>query len=459
MLRESEIASGVDSSAQTTATCNVDSTTQTTSTSTADAFTQTAPLDDNLPSPTTSSLMTAAQPPSTLVTATTTSGPVSQDESFPLASHRRRHSLPAQPTAPQLTPQPLLSHPGPRRPTATSQPSTATNSATTTSKTTSRAPSSSQTTSRAASSTHIASPAQETYHQAVNYADRLSTAPPTALHAKCVVYPTDELCRPPHRQRRHRTLPTPPQLVPQPPVVHPESIAAATSSSTCLSTTAVSPALPHSEPWPTALKRRNTLPEPSEHPQALPHSPCSPQDGRKRPVSPPSASYTPTVSLMTLSTPFHTPRPLPRPSSPPVHSSSPLLDPKRAVSPPPARFNWADDAASLPTAPSSHPRDISALRTGRIQPFRTLRRRTRRRRVPPHSFIPSRQSLPPFLLQSQPLITRRHPSGIGPGKPTVIVPHGTPASAPPVSKLDWVQDPRLVNLSQALCALGWTPPC
>jgi hypothetical protein len=38
---------------------------------------------------------------------------------------------------------------------------------------------------------------------------------------------------------------------------------------------------------------------------------------------------------------------------------------------------------------------------------------------------------------------------------------GTPAPAPPapVLNLDWDSDPRLVDLSRALQALGWTPPC
>jgi hypothetical protein len=60
-------------------------------------------------------------------------------------------------------------------------------------------------------------------------------------------------------------------------------------------------------------------------------------------------------------------------------------------------------------------------------------------------------------------ITRRHPSGIGPGKPIITVPFGiAPAPiplAPLVPKLNWDQDPRLVDLSCALRALGWTPPC
>jgi hypothetical protein len=62
-------------------------------------------------------------------------------------------------------------------------------------------------------------------------------------------------------------------------------------------------------------------------------------------------------------------------------------------------------------------------------------------------------------------VTWCHPSSIGPGKPVSTVPFGTlastpaPAPVPPVPVFDWDQDPRLANLSSALCALGWTPPC
>jgi hypothetical protein len=122
----------------------------------------------------------------------------------------------------------------------------------------------------------------------------------------------------------------------------------------------------------------------------------------------------------------------------------------------------------MPAPPKMYPppRDLLILKTGRVQPFGTLRRRTRRRRAPPQSFS-SRNFLnlaPPSLVLPQPFITQCHPSGIGPGRPVVIVPYGvTPAPpappAPPALKLDWDQDPRLVDLSHALRALGWAPIC
>ncbi|KAF8233270.1 hypothetical protein L208DRAFT_901615 [Tricholoma matsutake] len=62
----------------------------------------------------------------------------------------------------------------------------------------------------------------------------------------------------------------------------------------------------------------------------------------------------------------------------------PVLQPPSLVSPPsshiplsstpvPACFDWADNATSLPTAPSTQPRDLSDLKVGHMQPFRTLR--------------------------------------------------------------------------------------
>jgi hypothetical protein len=57
------------------------------------------------------------------------------------------------------------------------------------------------------------------------------------------------------------------------------------------------------------------------------------------------------------------------------------------------------------------------------------------------------------------MFTRRHPSGIAYGKPVLTIPFGTISAPAPVPKLDWDQDPRLMNLSQALRALGWIPPC
>jgi hypothetical protein len=166
------------------------------------------------------------------------------------------------------------------------------------------------------------------------------------------------------------------------------------------------------------------------------------------------------------------------PSNPPA---TVVLRPPSLVEPPqslvllcppsvPLHFDWAEDAKSLPMTTSSAeaygPRDLSDLRSSQPAPFQNLQRRVRwhrstRRRAPPQCFssqksfhvaLPSHTASPLF-------ITRRHPASIGPGRPVVTIPVGVaPAPAAPALKLDWDQDPHLVNLSQALCALGWTPP-
>jgi hypothetical protein len=237
----------------------------------------------------------------------------------------------------------------------------------------------------------------------------------------------------------------------------------ATSSTTYSLMTVFPPALPCSAPPTTALERQNTPGDPPEHPPDASQPPDMPQTPRNRAVSRPPASCTPAASPTTPSIPRSTPRSPSKPQSTPVHPSSPQPHPKRAVPTLPTRFDWAEDAESLPIpppTPPAPPRDLSGLRSNLLGPFRSLRRRARRRTPP---FILQRReffySVPPP--QPQPFITRRHPSGIGPGRPVVIVPYGvTPAPpAPPALVLNWDQDPRLADLSRALRALGWTPPC
>ena len=240
----------------------------------------------------------------------------------------------------------------------------------------------------------------------------------------------------------------------------------------------------------------------SKQPLAVSQLPHSPPNPHKRLVSPPPMSYTPATLLTTPPMPTEAPCSPLVPFSRHAYPSPPQLSPRRAVSlfpPPPtatdvselplapalrppalveplsspvplcstpqavpARLDWAEDTASMPAPPAMYqpPRDLSTLRTDRVQPFGTLRRRTRQRRTPPF-FLQRRKffySVPPP--QPQAFITRRHPSGIGPGRPVIIVPSGVAPDppAPPALKLDWDQDPRLTDLSHALRALGWTPP-
>jgi flagellar biosynthesis/type III secretory pathway protein FliH len=420
------------------------------------------------------------------------------------------------------TPQPTsltpITHHDPRPNAATSPSTTATVTVATTPKTTTWATSSTQTTTTTSERTTQA--VNDVQRRSTAQQTTLREDEQTCS-SKRVEYSTEPPCRPHHPQRQSRTPPTPPcttQLVPPIPVAYlqpPTNVA--TSSSTRTSTLAVSPALPPSATGTTAQERRDMLPDPSERPHSSFQPPSSPQTPCKRTVSPPTASHTsatsPSMRLSTMANPCILPhsgqqatarkrrntvpdssectRNLSQPPSPPQTprervvspppvssttadaSESPattVLRPPSLVEPPlssvqprltpvPSRFDWAEDAASIPIVPSSYTRDLSSLRTRCLQPFRTLRRR-----APPHFFSQSRKSSYPALplvpqSQVQFFITRRHPSGIGPGKPIITIPFGTTSAPAPVPKLNWDQDPRLVDLSRALRALGWTPPC
>jgi hypothetical protein len=125
------------------------------------------------------------------------------------------------------------------------------------------------------------------------------------------------------------------------------------------------------------------------------------------------------------------------------------------------RFDWAEDAKSIPIVSKPPPRDLSALRSPTPHLFVTLQRRTRQHPVA-HWNYPSRtRTVDWSAMYSRPnIVTHRHPSGIAPGKPIVTIPSGTQPqtkvtqtmSAP---HLDWDGDPRLSDLSCALRALGW----
>ena len=108
-------------------------------------------------------------------------------------------------------------------------------------------------------------------------------------------------------------------------------------------------------------------------------------------------------------------------------------------------FNWADDTEApqtIYTTPTKHPRDLSGLRSSSINPFSSLRRRHRNHRNPPR-FIN-------FRPQSCCHHTFRKPQIYSSSLPT---PHCLSGSQPVL--LNWDQDPRLADLSNALRALGW----
>jgi hypothetical protein len=119
---------------------------------------------------------------------------------------------------------------------------------------------------------------------------------------------------------------------------------------------------------------------------------------------------------------------------------------------PQTRFDWAEDAECIPIV-HKPPRDLSILRSDTHHPFATLRRRQPlRRSLPP--FIGTQYQKPEWTTTYGPIVTHRHPLGVGFGKPR-IPSHTLPQNHPP--KLDWDSDPRLVDLSRALRALGWAP--
>ncbi|KAK7006290.1 hypothetical protein R3P38DRAFT_3037730 [Favolaschia claudopus] len=115
-------------------------------------------------------------------------------------------------------------------------------------------------------------------------------------------------------------------------------------------------------------------------------------------------------------------------------------------------FDWAEDAQGLSThmPPSAPARDLSCLRTGRTQPFASLRRRDRR--APPGKFNSIR-------MKTHAGPTKNH-SQYRTTVPTRSQARTVPTSSAffrvrPPPHLDWDHDPRLQDLSRALSALGW----
>jgi hypothetical protein len=133
----------------------------------------------------------------------------------------------------------------------------------------------------------------------------------------------------------------------------------------------------------------------------------------------------------------------------------------------PMPFSWAEDAASIPIVsslkPTLAPRDFSALQSKSKKPFDTLQRRhyrsqgLRRTRQHARTFSIQRTYGTPRPCNGSPLVTRYHPSGIRPDKPTVMIPIGSPSptQCKSISQLDWDQDPRLHELARVLGTLGW----
>jgi hypothetical protein len=470
----------MDSCTQTTPTCTVDAVMQTelqdeplrplrdAGMSTGTPIVSTEPPSPTVPSPQPAPLPATSRPttyashhtatsrlPMPLTMVITAPSPPSKR---PPAAQKRRHSLPAKPTAPKLSSQTLCTQSNAPIDVATSRPPTPTPSA----------PTALRTVSRTTMNTQTATTAPDAATHAPNSPRQPSTAQQTELRDHAQTRSSERIVdstrRPSMAHRHERTARTPPtapshhQHAPLTPDTHDEPPTDTATSQTRQSPTAVPPASHTAAALRTTnQKQRDMLPGPSECPRSPPMRPSLPPNPRIRDVSPPPASLT------TAHGPESPPASVLRPPSLVEPHLSPVLPRLTSV---PTRFDWAEDAESLPTTtPSAEtygPRDFSSLRSSQPAPFRTLRRRVRRRHVcltQPGSRhqcfnIPYMQSF-----TNTPMFTHRHPSGIAHGKPVITIPFGATTAPAPVLKLDWDQDPCLVSLSQALCALGWTPPC
>jgi hypothetical protein len=112
-------------------------------------------------------------------------------------------------------------------------------------------------------------------------------------------------------------------------------------------------------------------------------------------------------------------------------------------------FDWAEDAGTIPIV-YKPPRDLSALRSDtHHHPFASLRRRQPLRQI---GVVRSRYRKPEWA--GSPVVTRRHPFGIGPGRPRIpssIIHRDRPPEP------NWDTDPHFKDLTRALRALGWVP--
>jgi hypothetical protein len=197
------------------------------------------------------------------------------------------------------------------------------------------------TTTRTMSSTQTVTTTSEIATQASYSPPQWSTAQQTEsndeqtqVHGQMRTCSSEHVCcltKQPHRpnkpQQRSRSLPTPPC----PPLLAP-----------------LAPVVPYE---PTTTSNASSRPATSSTTCPL---------ATAQPPVPPPLYIAPAAAV--LRPPFPTETPL-----------SPVLLPSM---PAPLHFNWADDAASMPTT-SMQPRDLPGLRTGCTQPFGNLQCHTR----------------------------------------------------------------------------------
>uniref|UniRef100_A0A0W0FDK1 Essential protein Yae1 N-terminal domain-containing protein n=1 Tax=Moniliophthora roreri TaxID=221103 RepID=A0A0W0FDK1_MONRR len=149
-----------------------------------------------------------------------------------------------------------------------------------------------------------------------------------------------------------------------------------------------------------------------------------------------------------------------------TQTTSKTLTPSSSSDLSPSSLNWAEEADTIPPAvlipcSSPPPRNFTVLRSSQsMSPFSSLQRRTARSVRSDKRTLHRRSAAPLYTYATHPFISRRHPHGIGPGKPVHTFSHSRPphfssvvsGSLPP---LDWDGDPRLTQLGRILGDLGW----
>jgi hypothetical protein len=300
MLRKEEMAIHIDSSSQTMTTVTVDAVMQMTpndklllSLRSMRTPTETSSPTESTPSPIVSSPQPAPLPatsrpttyashhtatsqlPTPLTTVITAPSPPSKR---PPAAQKRRHSLPAEPTAPQLSSQTLCTQSNAPIDVATSWPPMPMPSA----------PTALRTVSRTTTNTQMATTAPDAATHAPNSPRQLSTAQQMELRDHAQTRSSERVVnsmkRPSMAHRHEQTARTPPtapsyhQHAPLTPDTHDEPPTdAATSQMRQLPTTVPPASHIAAALRMTTQKRRNWLPEPSEHPRSLPKAPVCPQ--------------------------------------------------------------------------------------------------------------------------------------------------------------------------------------
>jgi hypothetical protein len=151
------------------------------------------------------------------------------------------------------------------------------------------------------------------------------------------------------------------------------------------------------------------------------------------------------------------------PSTPTVNASIPenatttgefsQNHPETPKSPISDRSKWSDDAELLPAPPkipTKYPRDLSDLYSSSPNPFYSLRRRHRNQRNLQHFINFRPQSHCQYYCHHNFLKFHHYHSSFH------LPYHPSQPPSPFSDSLNWDQDPRLLDLSDALRALGWT---